>query len=97
MQTTINNVCQYNVAVLLIPSEQLFSISNDIPYSLVVVVVVVVVGLVVVDLVESVSKLIYLIVDICFQTFGHDSMRTMAIMDLGYSGLQSSFSSSVVG
>ena len=96
MQTTINNVCQYNVAVLLIPSEQLFSISNDIPYSLVVVVVVVV-GLVVVDLVESVSKLIYLIVDICFQTFGHDSMRTMAIMDLGYSELQSSFSSSVVG
>jgi len=96
MQTTINSVCQYNVAVLLIPSEQLFSISNDIPYSLVVVVVVVV-GLVVVDLVESVSKLIYLIVDICFQTFGHDCIRTMAIMDLGYSGLQSSFSSSVVG
>ena len=96
MQTTINSVCQYNVAVLLIPSEQLFSISNDIPYSLVVVVVVVV-GLVVVDLVESVSKLIDLIVDICFQTFGHDSMRTMAIMDLGYSELQSSFSSSVVG
>ena len=94
MQTTINSVCQYNVAVLLIPSEQLFSISNDIPYSLVVVVVVVV-GLV--DLVESVSKFIYLIVDICFQTFGHDCIRTMAIMDLGYSGLQSSFSSSVVG
>jgi len=34
MQATINNVCQYNVAVLLIPSVQLFNILNDIPYSL---------------------------------------------------------------